>query len=313
MDTVSSPVALVAGGSRGLGLLIARELLQRGHRVAVCARDADELDRALAWLGGDGVDTTVCDVTDRAGIQAWVADVEERLGPVHVAITVAGVIQVGPGEDMTFEHFDQAIDIMLRGPINVARTVEPRMRARRSGRIGTVTSIGGMVSPPHLLPYATAKFGAVGFSDGLAASLAGSGVTATTIVPGLMRTGSQDQARFTGDAAKERAWFAVAASLPVLSMDAERAAARIVDGVLAGRPIVVLTPLAQVAIRVRGLAPGLTTVMMGLTNRLLPRATGSTRDVSGAEARQRRTWPLVERLTALGRRAQARYNEQDPD
>ena len=280
---MSEPVAVVAGGSRGLGLLIARELLARGYQVSVCARDSGELERARQWLGAPGrVHTRVCDIADRAAVAGWLDEVGAHLGPVEVAITVAGIIQVGPGPDMTLDHFDSAIDVMLRGPIHVARLVEPGMRQRRSGRIGTITSVGGVVSPPHLLPYATAKFGAVGFSDGLVASLAGSGVTATTVVPGLMRTGSQDRALFTGDVHAEYSWFATAASLPVLSMDADRAARRIVDGVLAGQPLVVLTPLTWLAFRVRGLMPGTTTRLMGLATRLLPKPTGNTTATDGA-------------------------------
>jgi len=308
---MTRPVAVVAGGSRGLGLLIARELLSRGYRVSICARDGAELQRADDWLAAPGrVHTQVCDISDRAAVAAWLKEVDGELGPVEVAITVAGIIQVGPGPDLTLEHFDTAIDIMLRGPITVARLVEPGMRQRRKGRIGTVTSIGGVVSPPHLLPYATAKFGAVGFSDGLAASLAGSGVTATTIVPGLMRTGSQDQAFFTGDAPAEHAWFASAASLPLLSMNADRAARRIVAGVLAGRPLVTLTPLAWLAFRVRGLLPGTTTRLMGVADQLLPKSTGNNTEVDGATAEAQRPSPLVRALTTLGRVAAARNNQR---
>lgn len=308
---MTQPVAVVAGGSRGLGLLIARELLVCGYQVSVCARDGAELQRARNWLAAPGrVHTEVCDVTDRAAVAAWLGNVDAELGPVEVAITVAGVIQVGPGPDLTLDHFDTAIDIMLRGPIIVARLVEPGMRQRRKGRIGTVTSIGGVVSPPHLLPYAAAKFGAVGFSDGLAASLAGSGVTATTIVPGLMRTGSQDRALFTGDAPAEYAWFASAASLPLLSMNADRAARRIVAGVLAGRPLITLTPLTWLAFRFRGLMPGTTTRLMGVINQLLPRSTGNDDEVDGATAGARRPSALVRALTMLGRAAAERNNER---
>ena len=308
---MTEPVAVVAGGSRGLGLLIARELVTRGYRVSICARDADELERARGWLSAPGrVHTAVCDVTDRTAVGRWLDEVGADLGPVDVAITVAGVIQVGPGPDMTLDHFDNAIDVMLRGPIHVARLVEPGMRERGRGRIGTVTSVGGIVSPPHLLPYATAKFGAVGFSDGLAASLAGSGVTATTIVPGLMRTGSQERALFTGDTPAEHAWFATAASLPLLSMDAHLAARRIVDGVLDGEPLVVLTPLTWLAFRVRGLLPGTTTRLMGVMNRLRPGATDNTTATPGERAGAQRPSAVVRALTTLGRAATARNNER---
>ena len=307
-----SPVAVVLGGSRGLGLIIARELLTRGHRVVVAARDGDELERAAATLADWGpVSTQRCDVRDRHEVGELVGRVEHTVGPIEVLVTVAGVIQAAPVESLVLHEFEDAMDTMAWGPIHAAMTVLPHMRRRGHGRIGTVTSIGGMVSPPHLLPYATAKFAAVGFSDGLAAALSGTGVTATTIVPGLMRTGGHEHARFGGDAPAEYAWFAPAASLPLVSVDADRAARRIVDAVLAGRPMVVLTPLAWLGIRVRGLAPATTTRVLGLVGRLLPDAPGreGARTAEGHEAARRLGSSLVDRLTTLGERAARRNLE----
>lgn len=300
-----------------MGLRIAGELLDRGYAVSVSARSDDELRAAAEQLRrehpGASVRTDVCDVRDREAVRRLVADVEAGLGPIEVGITVAGVIQTGPAAAMTDQHYDDAIATMLSGPVAVGRTLADRMTGRGHGRIGTVTSIGGMVSPPHLLPYATAKFGAVGFSDGLAAALAGTGVTATTVVPGLMRTGGHERASFTGDAPAEYAWFATAASLPLLSVDADRAARRIVSGVLAGAPMVVLTPMAWLAIRVRGLAPGTVTRLMGVANRLLPEAPPRAEEsptVEGREADRRLGSRFVRLLTTLGSRAAARGNER---
>ncbi len=311
------PLALVAGASRGLGLLVARELGARGHRLVICARDAAELAVAETMLTGLGyeVHPQVCDVADETAVQTLVADVEDRLGPIEVAVVVAGVIQVGPLESLTRAHFEQAIDIMLWGPINVGLAVTARMRARCRGRIGVVSSVGGLISVPHLLPYSTAKFGAVGFASGLRAELAGSGVKVTTITPGLMRTGSHLRAEFVGRHGAEFGWFSLGASLPLVSMDAEVAARRIVDGVLAGRAYVVLTPLAQVGMRVNGLAPGLTAVMMGVMSRLLPSAPagGATATLEGhqAEATMKPTSRRVlSGLTTLGRRAADAWNER---
>ncbi|WP_323097476.1 SDR family NAD(P)-dependent oxidoreductase [Intrasporangium sp. YIM S08009] len=313
--STGAPVAVVLGASRGLGLLLARELLGRGHHVVIAARDEDELASAVDQLEPEGeVQGRVCDVRDAAAVGALVGDVEQEVGPIEVLLTVAGIIQVGPARAMALGDFEDAIATMTWGPIHAAMSVLPHMQRRRRGHIGTVTSIGGMVSPPHLLPYATAKFGAVGFSDGLAAALSGSGVTATTVVPGLMRTGSHQRASFSGDAPAEYAWFAPAASLPLLSVDAERAARRIVDGVLAGRPMVVLTPLAWVGIRVRGLAPATTTRVLGLVGRLLPARPerGSRRAVAGLEAARRLASPLVDRLTTFGDRAATQTNQSQP-
>ena len=310
------PVSLVIGASRGLGLLIARELATRGHRVVIAARDPDELDRAVRQLNdnvpGATVTAEVCDVRDRHGVGDLVGRVERTVGPIEVLMVVAGVIQTGPVEDATLQQFDDALETMAWGPIHAAMTVLPHLRRRGHGRIGVVTSVGGVVSPPHLLPYATAKFAATGFSEGLSAALSGTGVTATTIVPGLMRTGSHVHARFSGDAPKEYAWFAPAASLPLLSMDAARAARRIVDGVLAGRTMVVLTPLAWFGMRVHGLAPATTTRVLGLLGRALPAAPrrGGKGLVEGREASRRLRSSVVDRLTTLGRRAAEENNEQ---
>lgn len=314
MTTHPSPgIAVVFGASRGLGLLIARELLGQGHRCVIAARDEDELARAADQLGQLGsVTTMACDVSDRDQVAGTIERIEREIGPIEVCLTVAGIIQVAPADALTLDHFDEALAVMLEGPINVAWQVLPHLRERGRGRIGTIASVGGVVSPPHLLPYATAKFGVVGFSDGLAAALTGTGVTATTVVPGLMRTGSHLRAEFAGDVAQEYAWFAPAASLPLLSMDAERAARRIVGGVLAGRPLVSLTPLTWCAWRFRGLFPATTTRLMGLATRLLPDGS-SPETVQGHEARRRlsgRSRRMVDRLATLGNRAARRFNER---
>lgn len=313
------PVALVMGGSRGLGLLIARELLERDYRVVLVSRARADLEAGreqLMTLRPDArVDVRACDVSQRDRVGDLVAEVESSIGPIEVLMTVAGIIQVGPAESMTFEHFDASLGTMLHGPINVTLPVVRAMRERGHGRIGTVTSVGGEVTPPHLWPYAVAKSGAVAFSEGLAAELGGTGVSATTVVPGLMRTGSHERALFTGQAGKEFAWFGPAASLPGLTMSADRAARRIVDAVLAGDVRCELTPLTVVATRFRGLLPGLTTRMMGLTSRLLPSASGPAETIEGREA-QRRLGPsgssVVHALTTLGRRAAERNNERRP-
>jgi NAD(P)-dependent dehydrogenase (short-subunit alcohol dehydrogenase family) len=311
------PVALVAGGSRGLGLLIARELAGRGQFPVICARDREELRRAERWLAERGHDsrTEVCDVSDAEAVNALVGRVEREVGAVEVAVHVAGVIQVGPLDCLTREHFREAVDIMLWGPANLALAVLVGMKERGRGRIGIVTSIGGMVSVPHLLPYSVAKFGAVGFSQGLRAELAGTGVTVTTVVPGLMRTGSHLRAQFTGNQAAEYAWFAPGASLPLISMDAERAAAKITTAVMRGRGMVLTTPLAKVGARVNGVAPATTAMLMGVMARVLPKPPEGPRSIvtmEGHEARERLNSRIVEALTTMGNRAAERFNELPP-
>jgi short-subunit dehydrogenase len=306
----------VAGASRGLGLLVARELGRRGYRLVVCARSADELDGARAQLGAEGlsVRTAVCDVSDADAVEHLVSSVEAQDGAIEVAVVVAGVIQVGPLASLTRAHFDEAISIMLWGPINVALAVAGPMRGRGFGRIGVITSVGGLVPVPHLLPYSTAKFGAVGFSAGLRSELAGTGVKVTTVAPGLMRTGSHLRATFTGRQGAEYAWFAPSATLPGISMDPERAATRIVDGVLAGRAYVLLSLLTKVAARVNGVAPTTTAALLGVFARLLPSGPppSGTDTVQGYQVEQRLKGApaaLVKAVTVLGRASARRWNQ----
>lgn len=321
MTTAPAParpsVALVAGGSRGLGLLMAREVAKAGLLPVLWARDEDELAAAVRRLQAWGHEAVsmVCDVSDAAAVDDAVAHIESEIGPIEVSLHVAGIISVGPVASVPREQFEQSMAIMAWGPINVALAVLPGMRERGRGRIGTVTSIGGKVSVPHLLPYSTAKFAAVGFSEGLRAELAGTGVTVTTLVPGLMRTGSHLRAKFTGDTAAEYAWFAPGASLPLVSMDAERAAARMVRAVLRGRSTVLITPLSKVGARVAGVAPATTALAMGLMARALPTAPAGAVDgepsapIEGHDARAQLDSPLVERLTTWGTRAARRFGE----
>ena len=319
--TAGHGVALVMGASRGLGLLVCEELLRRGFVVHGCARDAAELERAAGILGdavpGSRFVTHVGDVRDQESVSSVVDDVVAAEGRVDAAFHVAGVIQVGHVDAVTLGHYQDAVDTMLWGPVHLSLAVLPVMRDAGHGRIGIVSSVGGLVAVPRLVPYSVAKFGAVGLAEGLHAELAGTGVTATAVTPGLMRTGGHAHARFVDDAVTDYAWFAPLASLPLVSISADRAAARIVSGVLAGRPTVELTPLTVVGRRVHGLAPATTIRAMGVMSRLLP-GPGRTAEhptssaapgVEGATARARLGSRVVDALSVLGDRAAGRTNE----
>jgi NAD(P)-dependent dehydrogenase (short-subunit alcohol dehydrogenase family) len=304
-------VALVTGGSRGLGLLIARELADRGFRLALCARDPAELATAEADLAGRGAEVlaVTCDVADREQAEHLVRSVVDRFGSLDLLVNNAGIIEVAPVAAMTVEDFTTAHGVMFWGTLYPTLAALPYLRAARRGRIINITSIGGKISAPHLLPYNCAKFAAVGLSEGLRAELAGSGVTVTTVVPGLMRTGSHLRAFFKGQQRKEFAWFAVAASLPVLSMDARRAARRAVRAGLAGRAELILTPAAQLAVRVQGLFPGTTARALGAVNRLLPSGGPATMPVPGEAAAADLDSRLVRAATVLGRSAARRFHQ----
>jgi NAD(P)-dependent dehydrogenase (short-subunit alcohol dehydrogenase family) len=133
-------------------------------------------------------------VTDETSAQLLVDTALERYGRLDIVINNAGGIQVGPVQTADMAHFDTALNTMALAPVRLALSALPVMRSQGHGRIVTIASIGGKLSVPRLLPYSTAKFAAVGFSEGLRAELGRGPVTVTTVVPGLMRTGSHVQA-----------------------------------------------------------------------------------------------------------------------
>ena len=316
-DDLHGEVAVVTGASRGLGLLLARELAGRGCPLVICARDAAELERAAGELRAAGaeVTTVACDVTDEATPQLLIDTAVQRYGRLDILVSNAGVIQVGPVHAAQAGQYETAVNTMALAPARLALSALPVMRRQGHGRIVTIGSIGGKISVPHLLPYSTAKFAAVGFSEGLRAELGRGPVTVTTVVPGLMRTGSHLQARFTGQASKEFTWFSLGASLPLVSMDAERAARQIIAAVRQRRAEVILTPAGQLVSRVAGIVPGLTSEVLHLVQRLaLPDPAGEPGAVAGEtqghELRPAMGKKAFDRLTALGQAAASRFNER---
>ncbi|HKU38642.1 MAG TPA: SDR family oxidoreductase [Polyangiales bacterium] len=271
--------ALVTGGSRGLGLEIARVLVERGANVAILARSSEDIERALVDLSEHRTSATAlilgetCDLCDSAAIDAAFASLHERLGPIDVLVNNAGTIQVGPLDSVTGEDFESAMRLHCYAPLRTMLAVREGMKARGGGRIANIASIGGVVSVPHLLPYSTSKFALMGLSQGMRAELSRDGILVSTIAPGLMRTGSPRNATFKGEHRKEYAWFTLSDSLPPLSLSSRRAARRIVRAIERGEPHVVLGLPAKLAMLASGFAPGLVNRAMTLANSLLPKGT----------------------------------------
>jgi short-subunit dehydrogenase len=299
---------LIAGGSRGLGLVLARDFIREGARVVICARDSAELDRARQQLSAEGEVLAIeCDITDPDDVHRAVQSVYTQFDHIDVLVNNAGIISVGPIESMRIEDFDESMRTHFWGPLHTILEVLPDMQARRSGRIVNISSIGGKISVPHLVPYSASKFALVGLSQGLRAELKKDGILVSTICPGLMRTGSPRNANFKGQHRMEYAWFALSDSLPFLSMDVERAARKIVDACRHGRAEVVLSVPAKLAVKFHDLFPGFTSDLLALENRLLPGEGGiGDRSVKGYDSESAVT---LSRITALTREAERRNNQ----
>jgi NAD(P)-dependent dehydrogenase (short-subunit alcohol dehydrogenase family) len=308
-------VVLITGGSRGLGLALAREFARAGCRLVLAARDTQELARAQQDLRhrGAAVLAVPCDVTNQEQVYSVVDQATQRFGRVDIVVNNAGVIQVGPLATTTKEDFATALDVMFWGTLYPTLAVLPQMRARGRGHIVNITSIGGLVSVPHLLPYTCAKFAAVGLSEGLRAELGQAGIRVTTVVPGLMRTGSYVQARFKGQQEREFTWFALGSTLPLISMSAERAARQIVRATQRGAAECILSLPANIVGRMHGLCPGTTANLLSLVQRLLPGTEGArSTSTTGREVQQRLRSPLLHALTGLGRAAGHRLHQDTP-
>ena len=275
---------VITGGSRGLGLVLARQLAGMGAHLTLMARDEHELRRAVDNIHEREPHADVLivpgDVRERAEAERAIAKTIERYHRVDVVINNAGIIQVGPLDHMKLSDYDDALKTHFWGPLFMVLAALPHMRNEGAGRIVNISSIGGRIAVPHMVPYSASKFALTGLSDGLRAELAHENIIVTTVCPGLMRTGSPVNADFKGRHAQEYSWFAVSSSLPGMTIGAERAARQIVNACRNGDAELVITVQAKMAILARTVAPELFAAAMAMINRLLPPPTGPDGDTA---------------------------------
>jgi NAD(P)-dependent dehydrogenase (short-subunit alcohol dehydrogenase family) len=303
---------VITGGSRGLGLVLARQLVAEGARVCLLARDDDELARAreqLATTRRAAVMTLRCDLRNQDDVRAAVQSLLDSWHAVDVLVNNAGVIQSGPLEHMTEHDFENAMATHFWGALHMMNAVVPLMRRRGFGRIVNIGSIGGRIAVPHLAPYCASKFALSGLSDAARAELAPHGIRVTTVSPGLMRTGSPRNAEFKGRHEAEYALFAILDSLPALTISAERAARQIIEACRYGDPELTITPAARLAVIANAIAPSLVARLMMLGVRLLPGPTGAEGNQGKRGHESESKWaPSL--ATVLTERAAAVNNER---
>ncbi|HEY9663972.1 MAG TPA: SDR family NAD(P)-dependent oxidoreductase, partial [Allocoleopsis sp.] len=267
---------LITGGSRGLGLVMARQLLDAKAKVAICARDEAELERArteLVQRSGDILALT-CDVTDHTQVEQMIQHVRNQFGAIDVLINNAGTDIVSPVENLTMQDYDDLMKLHFWAPLYTTYAVLSEMQARRTGRIVNISSIGGKTASPHMVAYCASKFALVGLSEGMRSELAKDGIAVTTVCPGFIHTGVVDHAIMKGQHRKEFAWFSIGDSLPLLSASAEQVARATIAGLRRGAAEVIVPFPTWFSVKFYALFPGLNTNLFGLVNRLLPGAGG---------------------------------------
>jgi short-subunit dehydrogenase len=283
-------VAFITGGSRGLGLEIARQICAQRGKVALVARDAGELAGAKTELDRFATEvlTIACDLLDGAQIQSAIQETIDRFGKIDILINNAGIVQIGPLDHMKIEDFDRAMRLHFWAPFVLTIQIVPHMRANGGGRIVNISSIGGKVAVPHMTPYSASKFALTGFSDAVRAELAHDKIFVTTVTPGMMRTGSQVHATFKGDHSAEYKWFELSSRLPLASISAERAARKILSACRRGKPTLVMPWTAYFIIAANALFPNLAGHMARIVNTYLPARVNQSGDEarSGAEVRR---------------------------
>lgn len=304
--------AVITGGSRGLGLILAKQLARKGAHVVLCARDAEELVRARRMITdkGGSAEIYVCDVALKDQVDKMMREIIARNGNIDILINNASIIQIGPINTMNTNDFAAAMDVNFWGTVHCTLAALPAIP--RGGRIVNITSIGAAVPVPHLHPYTSAKFAALGFSQALHAELAEKGIRVVSILPGLMRTGSFLHALVKGNRKAEISWFSLGATLPLASMSATRAARRILKATRDGDAYCTIGVQAKVMRVLFALMPNIGNDVLGLVNRLvLPKAHG------GEELARERAEPGYEHrsllsrppITILGDLAARRFNE----
>jgi 3-oxoacyl-[acyl-carrier protein] reductase len=188
---VSNKVALVTGGSRGIGRAVVQRLAREGHDVAFCyagrTEAAEETEKLARDLGADVLRQQV-DVSDGSAFRQFVSTVEDTLGPVDSLVTCAGITRDNPLLLMTDDDWQSVIDVNLTGTYNACRSLVFSFMKRRAGSMVLLSSVSGVYGNATQANYAATKAGIIAFGKSLAKELSGRGIRVNVVAPGFIET-----------------------------------------------------------------------------------------------------------------------------
>lgn len=220
--------AIITGGSSGIGLAIAEDLLARGYAVTLIARRAEGLAAARQVLSGE-VHTAACDVCDEAALARVMADAQDRLGPCEVLVTSAGIARPGAFETLEPEEFCRQMDVNYLGTLHAVRAVYQGMVTQGQGRIAVISSAAGLMGVFGYTAYSPSKFAVRGFAEALRMEARPQGISVCICFPPDTQTPQleAEQAHLPPETK------AIAGAVKVMS--AKDVAQATVTGMLAGR------------------------------------------------------------------------------
>jgi 3-oxoacyl-[acyl-carrier protein] reductase len=191
MGEIDRPVALVSGGSRGIGRAVVNRLAEDGFDIGFCFQHNAEAAEVVAKTvreSGAKVHVAQVDVADQAAVKAFVTATEEALGPIHAVVTVAGIIRDKPMVLMPEEDWQRVLRVNLDGTYNVCRSAVFAMMKRRQGTVVTMSSVAGVAGNAMQTNYSASKAGIIGFTKALAKEVGGHGIRANVVAPGFIET-----------------------------------------------------------------------------------------------------------------------------
>jgi short-subunit dehydrogenase len=185
--SLAGKTAIVTGGTRGVGRALVQALVQRQIKVALCARDHDEVDATARELGA--AIGRPLDVSDRTAVGDFIDEVEGELGPIDILVNVAGIMPIGPFEVEEDATTQRILDVNLAAVIFSTKDAARRMKARGSGHIVNVASGASWIAGGGGATYCASKFGLLGYCQSVALELDGTGVEISIVAPGVIETG----------------------------------------------------------------------------------------------------------------------------
>jgi 3-oxoacyl-[acyl-carrier protein] reductase len=185
---LAGQIAVVTGGSRGIGRSIAQHLAEAGARVAIVARDEARAGAVAAELPGGPHSGIGCDIADAAAVDRMVKRVEEELGPLDILVNNAGITEDNVLVRLSDESWDRVLDTNLKGTFVAIRAAARGMMRRRAGRIINITSVVGITGNRGQASYAASKAGLIGLTKSVARELASRGILCNAVAPGFIET-----------------------------------------------------------------------------------------------------------------------------